>query len=268
MGTFSLGSRARSAGYGLVAFERVGSTNAEALALARRGERGPLWCVTDEQTSGRGRRQRPWAAPRGNLAASVMEISDIAPATAATLGFVAGLALDRALRDAATSLKINAPDELFRLKWPNDMLAGGAKLAGILLEAEQVGHGELAVVVGIGVNVVAAPRDLPYRAASLGELGLLIGAADLFSSLSDAWVEFVHIWNRGKGIGTIREMWLKRAAGLGQKVSVDLGARRIEGLFETIDADGRLILVAEDGSRVPVSAGEVQFGKTDKAGAD
>ena len=92
--TFALGPRAISAGYRLAAFDQIGSTNAEAMARARDGERGPIWFVTPEQTAGRGRRQRAWIAPRGNLASSILEVLDVPPATAATLGFAAGLALE------------------------------------------------------------------------------------------------------------------------------------------------------------------------------
>src|SRR4051812_10482077 len=109
--TFSLGPRAASAGYRLAAFERIGSTNAEALARAREGERGPVWFVTSEQTAGRGRRHRPWIAPRGNLACSVLEVMDVPPSVAATLGFAAGLALEAGLRSTASG-KME-----FALKW-------------------------------------------------------------------------------------------------------------------------------------------------------
>src|SRR5260370_14755491 len=95
--TFSLGPRAASAGYRLAAFDSIGSTNAEALTRARDGEPGPMWFVTSEQTAGRGRRHRPWIAPRGNLACSILEIIDVTPAVAATLGFSAGPALEAAL---------------------------------------------------------------------------------------------------------------------------------------------------------------------------
>src|SRR5438552_5711999 len=148
--TFSLGSRAGSAGYGLTAFERIGSTNAEALERARAGERGPIWFVTTEQTAGRGRRHRPWIAPRGNLASSVLEVMDVAPAMAATLGFAAGLALDGALRQVSLEAALRSGAAVnFALKWPNDVLADGKKISGILLEAESV-RGGLAVVVGMG----------------------------------------------------------------------------------------------------------------------
>src|SRR5664279_1988853 len=95
---FSLGTRAISAGYRLAAFDQIGSTNAEAMERARKGERGPVWFVTTEQTAGRGRRHRPWIAPRGNLASSILEVIDVSPSVAATLGFAAGLALETALR--------------------------------------------------------------------------------------------------------------------------------------------------------------------------
>src|ERR1700724_274749 len=136
--TFSLGPRAISAGYRLAAFDSIGSTNAEAKARAREGEYGPIWFVTSEQTAGRGRRHRPWIAPRGNLASSILEVIDVSPAVAATLGFAAGLALEAALQRVSieASLRAAGSDEMiFSLKWPNDVLAGRQKLAGILLEA-------------------------------------------------------------------------------------------------------------------------------------
>src|SRR6202035_3787812 len=158
---FALGPRAISAGYRLTAFDQIGSPNAEAMERARQGERGPVWFVTSEQTAGRGRRHRPWIAPRGNLASSILEVLDVSPAVAATLGFAAGLALEAALRRVSieASLRSAGSDDLkFSLKWPNDVLAGRHKLAGILLEAEVVADNRLAVVVGIGTNVVAAPE--------------------------------------------------------------------------------------------------------------
>src|SRR6266436_303969 len=168
--SFSLGSRAQSAGYHLAAFGQIGSTNAEAMSRAREGERGPMWFVTSEQTAGRGRRQRAWIAPRGNLASSILEVVDVSPAVAATLGFAAGLALEAALQKVSVeaSLRAAGSDDLnFSLKWPNDVLGGKQKLAGILLEAEAIAGDRLAVVVGIGTNVVAAPEGTPTPATSL-----------------------------------------------------------------------------------------------------
>src|SRR3954470_19785895 len=105
---FSLGPRATSAGYGLAAFDSIASTNAEALSRARDGEQGPIWLVTTEQTAGRGRRHRPWIAPRGNLASSILEVMEIAPALAATLSFAAGLALQSALRSVSVEAALQS----------------------------------------------------------------------------------------------------------------------------------------------------------------
>jgi BirA family biotin operon repressor/biotin-[acetyl-CoA-carboxylase] ligase len=268
--TFSLGPRATSAGYQISAFDSIGSTNAEATVCARKGERGPMWFVTSEQTAGRGRRDRIWIAPRGNLAASVLEVLDVSPPIAATLGFAAGLALESALQKVSleASLRSAGSDDMkFLLKWPNDVLAGGKKLAGILLEAEPVADHRLAVVVGIGANVVAAPEGTPTPATSLVALGVHIGAQELFANLSDAWAEFRAIWNNGRGFGEIRRLWLERAAGLGQPVAINTGATTIEGTFDTLDESGCLLVRTFDGKRIPISAGDVYFGSAASAGA-
>lgn len=265
---FALGSRALSAGYKLAAFERTGSTNTEAIAHARAGERGPMWFVTSEQTAGRGRRQRAWIAPRGNLAASVLEVLDIAPAVAATIGFAAGLAEEAALERVSVeaALRLGPDRPRYALKWPNDVLANGKKLVGIGLEAEAVGD-RLAVVVGIGTNVVAAPEGTPTPAVSLAALGVQISAEELFAALSDAWVEFRGIWDNGRGFAEIRKLWLERAAGLGERVAIHTGATTLEGIFDTIDDTGCLIVRTADGRRLPVAAGEVFFGPVASVGA-
>ena len=267
---FSLGPRAVSAGYRLAAFDHIGSTNAEAIARARGGERGPMWFVTSEQTAGRGRRNRPWIAPRGNLASSILEVMDLSPAAAATLGFAAGLALEAALQRIRieASLRAAGSDHIkFSLKWPNDLMAGREKLAGILLEAETVADDHLAVVVGIGTNVVAAPEGTPTPATSLAGLGVNIGAEELFATLSDTWAEFRGTWDLGRGFGEIRRLWLARAAGLGQPVVVQTGGSTLEGTFDTIDESGCLIVRTSEGRRVPISAGDVYFGSAASAGA-
>jgi BirA family transcriptional regulator, biotin operon repressor / biotin---[acetyl-CoA-carboxylase] ligase len=267
---FALGPRATSAGYRLAAFDQIGSTNAEALLRARDGEAGPMWFVTSEQTAGRGRRHRAWIAPRGNLASSILEVIEISPSVAATLGFAAGLALETALQKVSVeaSLRSAGSDHMkFALKWPNDVLAGRQKLAGILLEAEAVGDNRLAVVVGIGTNVVAAPEGTPTPATSLAALGVQIGAEELFATLSDTWAEFRGIWDNGRGFGDIRKLWLERAAGLGERVAVQTGNSMIEGTFDTLDETGCMIVRAADGRRLPVTAGDVYFGTAASVGA-
>src|SRR6185312_13844875 len=214
----ALGARATAAGHRLIAFDQAGSTNAEAMAAAREGERGPTWFVTTEQTAGRGRRQRSWSAPRGNHASSVLEVMNISPAVAATMSFAFGLAHESALQRVSVeaNLRLAGSDQLnYLLKWPNDILVRGQKLCGLLLEAEAVAGGRLAVVAGIGTNVVAAPEGTPTPATSLAALGVHISAEELFAALSDAWVEFFGIWDHGRGFAEIRKAWLERAFGIG-----------------------------------------------------
>ena len=229
-----------------------------------------MWFVTSEQTAGRGRRHRPWIAPRGNLASSILEVIEVSPAVAATLGFAAGLALEAALQKVSieASLRSAGSDDMkFSLKWPNDVLAGRQKLAGILLEAEAVAEDRLAVVVGIGTNVIAAPEGTPTPATSLAALGVHIGAEELFATLSDTWAEFRGIWDKGRGFGEIRRLWLERAAGLGEPVAIQAGGSAVEGTFDTIDDTGCLIVRTSGGKRVAISAGDVYFGSAASAGA-
>jgi BirA family biotin operon repressor/biotin-[acetyl-CoA-carboxylase] ligase len=260
--TLALGPRATSAGYRLIALDQVGSTNTEAMNRARDGDRGAVWCVTTLQTAGKGRRQRPWVAPRGNLASSVLEVLNVTPAVAATMGFAFGLAQEQALRRVSmeANMRLGGADQLhYLLKWPNDIMVRGRKLCGLLVEAEAVTDG-LAVVAGIGTNIVAAPEGTPTPATSLSALGVHVGAEELFAALSDAWVEMFGVWNNGRGFADIRKLWLDRAYGLGEPVAIQNGAVMVEGVFDTLDDTGCLIIRTADGSRVPITAGEVYFG--------
>src|SRR6476619_2204397 len=180
----ALGPRATATGHRLIAFDQAGSTNAEAMAHARQGERGPTWFVTTEQTAGRGRRQRAWIAPRGNLASSVLEVLNVSPAVAATMGFAFGLAHEQALRRVSmeANMRLARPDQLhYLLQWPKDVMVRGRKVCGLLVEAEAVAGAELAVVAAIGTNIVAAPEGTPTPATSLSALGVHVGADELFA---------------------------------------------------------------------------------------
>jgi BirA family biotin operon repressor/biotin-[acetyl-CoA-carboxylase] ligase len=148
------------------------------------------------------------------------------------------------------------------LKWPNDVLADGAKLAGILLEAHKRADGRHAIVIGFGVNVVAAPQGLPYPAVSLAELGVSLDAADVFEALSDSWVENFGLWQDGAGVADVLARWRGAAAGIGAPVAVSRSDGVVRGIFETIDEAGRLIVRAEDQSLVAITAGDVHFGAT------
>lgn len=273
MSGFALAPTAEIAGYRLEAHDSVGSTNALALEHARSGDPGRLWVVSKKQESGRGRRGRAWLTPEGNLAATLLVTLDQRLHLAATLGFVAGLALSQALTAIVPgAVRVGADAggqgrERFLLKWPNDVLADGAKLAGILLESSLLTNGSMAVAVGIGVNVAAHPDDTPYPAISLAALGWKGDAETLFLALSDAWMENVQLWNGGLGLDHIRQRWLQRAAGIGGEVAVQVDGTVSRGTFETIDEDGRFVIRQGDGQLVRISAGDVHFGAVASAKA-
>ena len=155
----------------------------------------------------------------------------------------------------------------FELKWPNDVLAQGAKLAGILLESAMIAGDRAAIAVGIGVNVAAYPEDVPYPATSLAALGAKGDAETLFVALSDAWTQALRLWDEGRGIDTIRRRWLERAAGLGGEVAVRVDGAVVRGVFETIDADCRFVIRDDHGALIRIAAGDVHFGAVASASA-
>ncbi len=232
-----------------IALETVGSSNAEALARARAGERGPLWITAGAQTSGRGRSGRVWVSPRGNLYATLLLSEPCTPVEAPQLGFVSGLALYDAIAQCAPELRSK-----FAVKWPNDLLLGGAKLAGILIESESTPV--LSAAIGIGVNCASHPEETPYPATDLLSAGAKVAPKRLFDALSAAMQQRLLEWRRGGGFAQIRADWLARAAGLGEQIKVRLSDREFCGRFDGLDEAGRLLL-DQAGQLVTVTAGDV-----------
>lgn len=273
---FSLAPSAVLDGYRLESFETIGSTNALALERANRGDAGKLWIVSPHQQAGRGRRGRAWRTQPGNLAATLLLKPDVEIRDAASLGFVAGLALCDALdaivpqRGVAVGIDGGSVrgKARFELKWPNDVMADGAKLSGILLESTALAACDYALAIGIGVNVVSHPDDLPYPATSLTAIRPDLDAQTVFFALSDAWVQNIRLWRDGRGLGAIREKWLSRAAGLGSEMAVRAEGQVLRGLFETIDEECRLVIRADDGSTIRIAAGDVHFGAVASVEAD
>jgi BirA family biotin operon repressor/biotin-[acetyl-CoA-carboxylase] ligase len=246
-----LSSAAQAAGYRLSVHDALPSTNAEALTLARGGERGPLWIVARQQSAGRGRRGNAWVSPPGNLYATLL-MSDPAPSECAPqLSFVAVLALHDAIAACAP-----AAAKVLTLKWPNDLLCGGAKLAGILIEGERAAE-TLAVAIGIGVNCISHPPQTSYPATDLKREGVPTDAATLFEALTASLAQRLAAWRRGAGFAAIRADWMARAAGMGGDMRARLPDREIVGRGEGLDAHGRLLLRLPDGSVQAIAAGDV-----------
>ena len=241
------------AGYSVACFDTIDSTNEEARRRAAVGERGPLWIWAKRQTAGRGRRGREWESPDGNLAATLLTAPGVSAAEAARLSFVAALAV----HDVASSY---AKRSVVRVKWPNDVLVDGQKVAGILLESSgDAGVDVLPwVAIGIGVNLIHAPTGALYPATFLGAHGPAPSAAEAFAALAEAWETRFRVW-RVNGFDAIREAWLSVAAGLGHAIEVRLPGETLNGRFETLMPDGALSLVLPSGARRAITAGEVFF---------
>jgi BirA family biotin operon repressor/biotin-[acetyl-CoA-carboxylase] ligase len=245
-----LDPRAAAAGVRLVAHEVLGSTNAEALNLARHGERGPLWIVAQRQTAGRGRRGRAWTSPLGNLYATLLLVAPAPAERWPQLSFVTALAVHDALVEVAADCK-----PLLAIKWPNDLLLQGAKFAGVLIEGE--GDDDGAVAVGIGINCASHPTDTDYPATNLAAAGTPVSPETLFALLSLKMLGRLAQWNAGDGFSTIRTDWLARATGIGSDVVVRLAEGSVAGRFEALDAAGGLVLRLPDGSARTIAAGDV-----------
>jgi len=245
-----LDPRATAVGVRLVAHEVLGSTNAEALNLARQGERGPLWIVAERQTAGRGRRGRAWVSQRGNLFASLLLTLAAPPEHRPQLSLVAALAVHDAVVEIAAGLKPR-----IAIKWPNDLLLERAKFAGILVEGESSEDG--AVAIGIGVNCASHPADTDYPAIDLAAAGVLVSPAMLMGPLSLKMIGRLAQWNSGEGFSTVRADWMARAAGIGKEVRLHLADRELSGLFEGLDEAGSLVLRLPDGHAENITAADV-----------
>jgi BirA family biotin operon repressor/biotin-[acetyl-CoA-carboxylase] ligase len=227
----------------LVALQSVGSTNDEAARLAEAGapEGTVIWAR--EQTGGRGRRGRTWASPVGNLYSSTILRPDCAAARAAELGFVAALAV----------ADMVPASRQVRVKWPNDVMVDGGKVAGILPESSISADGKAEhVVLGIGVNVSFAPEvpEMRYRGACLG--GTVEAALERLTAALARWLAQ---WRRD-GFAAIRAEWLAKAGPLGLEVDVKLGEELVRGRFAGMDGEGALLLDTPAGPR-RIVAGEL-----------
>lgn len=242
------------AGYRRVALGDVGSTNTEALALARAGDPGPVWVTARRQLAGRGRRGRPWVSEEGNLYASLLLVDPAPSSTIGTLPLVAALAVYRALQPL-----FRAAPQALAIKWPNDVLVDGAKINGILLESEVKPDGRFAVVVGCGINVAHHPANPAYPATDLVACGIDVSVDAMFEALARAMAGTLDEWARGANFAAIRDAWLRAARGVGGPVTVNLHDGPLEGRFDDIDMDGYLCLVLGDGSGRRISAGDLFF---------
>ncbi len=235
-----------------IVLDEVDSTMAEAVRRARDLER-PTWIMARRQTAARGRRGRAWQNPPGNFAATLIWQPDATPAEAALRTFTASNALYAAL-------VAKVPKAQLSLKWPNDVLLSGGKVAGILLESSGAAERLDWLAVGFGVNLVEAPKglhDAQVPPACLRDAGIDFAAEDLLARLAGAMSEGEALLEE-EGFGPVRDAWLSRAARLGGTLTARTGTDEITGIFETVDEVGRLVLRTPAG-QVAIPAGDVFF---------
>lgn len=242
-------------GYALKEFESLDSTNEEARRLAACDAPAPIWIRADRQTAGRGRRGRNWESPAGNLAATLLLRPDRAASECAQLSFVAAIAVAEAVARFLPAADI-------RVKWPNDVLAGGRKIAGILLESASGAEGmPLWLAIGIGLNLAHHPEGTEFPAISVAALGTVAPLpSDALLHLAAGFAKWYEVW-RAEGFSPIRDAWLARAAKLGERVVARLTNGETSGVFEGIDETGALILREAQGRTRLIAAGEVFFGR-------
>lgn len=242
--------------------DEVDSTNAEAQRLALAGAAGPVWIVAQRQTRGRGRRGRAWSDHHGNFYGTLLFVPEGDPKDAALRSFTAALALQDAL------VALTGRPEAFALKWPNDVLLTGRKLAGILLEMCAGPRGEpQRLAIGFGVNLAHAPDPSVLEPgavmpASVAEgMGLSISPKVFLDALAPACARWETML-RTRGFGPVRTAWLAGAVHLGEEIVARLPDREIQGIFRSIDASGAILLDTATGP-VQLAAGDIHFRRAD-----
>ncbi|MEX0311417.1 MAG: biotin--[acetyl-CoA-carboxylase] ligase [Tateyamaria sp.] len=243
-------------GYGRRVLGTVDSTLSEAGRIAP-DLSGPEWILALDQTAARGRRGRAWAMPPGNFAATLVLPMAEAPGQAALRSFVMSLAL----RDAFVAA--SGREDVFRLKWPNDVLLRGGKVAGILLESVGTAGHLSHLAIGVGVNLAAAPAAEEVEAQAVPPVALkttlgTVIAPDAFLDLLAAAYARYEDQFRTYGFGPIRSAWLANAARRGEVITARTTRDTFVGTFADVDDDGQLVLETAKG-RVTIPAGDVYF---------
>ena len=243
-------------GYRLLRLETVDSTNAEARRRAKAGEPGPLWICSARQSQGRGRGGREWISQHGNLFASLLVGINCPIRVAGQLALVAGVI---AFDTIAKLIAYEGRSELL-LKWPNDILLAGEKVAGMLLEnIGSTAENRSVVVIGTGINLANHPESLPQPAVSLAAYGMTITPAEALEVLAATTHEWLARWSEGNSFPSIRRAWLDRAGPAGRPLRVKINGEETEGVYGGLDADGALRLLTADGSEHRIAAGDVFF---------
>lgn len=230
-------------------FETVDSTISRAWELQASGLEPPFWVTADQQEAGRGRTQRHWDSPKGNAYTTLLTPLD--PHLPRNL---LPFAVSLAVRAAVLSLLPPTLHGVIELKWPNDVLASGAKLAGILIESRRAASVDL-YAIGVGINVVSAPEGLDRPVSHLGTLGSETTAEDVFQALQEQMNRSLTLL--AENADAIIPAWSRAAIGIGKAVTVRLETEILNGTFDHLAADGALMLRQSSGAVRAIYAGDL-----------
>ncbi|OIQ33587.1 MAG: biotin--[acetyl-CoA-carboxylase] ligase [Alphaproteobacteria bacterium MedPE-SWcel] len=243
-------------GYGRRVLDEVDSTLDEAARIAPTLTR-PEWILARRQTKGRGRRGRAWTDPTGNFAGTLVYHPKGRPDQIALRSFIAALALYDAVET------VTGRSRGLALKWPNDVLLNGGKLAGILLESAGTKDGVAYLSIGIGVNLSETPMTewlepgAVWPVSLLSEMGMKVEPETFLAALAIAFATYEDQFTT-YGFDPIRTAWLGRAAKLGEVITARTSREEISGTFETIDSSGNLVLATAEGP-VAIPAADIFF---------
>lgn len=237
------------------------STNAEAFRLLSRGEAGPRWVTATRQTGGRGRQGRSWESLPGNLHASLLfclgwDLRDLP-----LLSLAAGVALAEAAAGIGSARADHAPNARPKLKWPNDLMLGEAKCAGVLIESGPVpAAGCHGAVIGFGVNIAAAPSIVDRAVTSLAAHGIETTAEALRVAIDAELRRAFAMMAGADGRDRLRQAWLAHAPQVGARLSIRVGGTVLAGRFAGLGEDGALLIEDASGQMKSISHGDVSAG--------
>jgi BirA family biotin operon repressor/biotin-[acetyl-CoA-carboxylase] ligase len=248
----------------VVHLDVVDSTNLEAQRRATGGERGPLWITAGRQTHGRGRSGRSFVSADGAMMTTLLLSNPCTLAHLAELSLVSGIAMFDAARSAlGTAFAPAGSTSGLRLKWPNDLILGGAKAGGVLVESANYGP-DLVAMIGMGINVATRPVVAGQAVAALADHGAPASSDGVFSALRMVLAQWLDVWRGGVGFSDIRNAWLERAGPLGEAISVNAGSGPVAGFYAGLASDGALLVRETGGLERRFSFGDVTLTGTER----
>ena len=226
----------------IIILDEIDSTNNEAQRILYHKSNFPLWIIANEQTSGRGRKNRYWVSQKGNFMGTFVLEHEIEKQYIPHLSFVTSLALKKTIEDFNSGMI-----DIF-LKWPNDIIINDSKCAGILIESLRSDNNKEYLAIGIGVNLIKHPLNSSFKATSLKEeFNFNIERDEFLNKLNINLLENIKRWERGRNFSQILKDWKKFAYKINENISMLLPTgKKIEGIFSDLDDQGGLILSRND----------------------